>query len=149
MVQVYRSNKLLETENESQRTPVRLCFYRNNITNVAWKVYTSLLVSQPSVCISSCFCLFFHNWLKHLFFKPHNMVIVFKFPNGKCNFGDTKNLKLRSGESCEGSHVKTKRERDQSHTGSVALSGYENMTEINLLQAQVPSQKSTRALKMH
>ena len=80
------------------------------------------------------------------------MLIVFKFPNDKCNLGDTKNLKLRSGESCERSHVKTRKtvmhcKRDQSH--SVALSGYENLPEINLLQAQVSSQKSTRALKMH
>ena len=37
--------------------------------------------------------------------------------------------------------------RDQSQ--SVALSGYENLSEINLLQVQVPSQKNTRALKMH
>ena len=48
------------------------------ITNVAWKVCTSLLVSQPSVCISSVFCLFFNNWLERLIFKPHNMIIVRK-----------------------------------------------------------------------
>ena len=80
------------------------------------------------------------------------MIIVFKFQNGKCNLGDTKNLKLRSGESCERSHMNTKKtvmhcERDQSQ--SVALSGYENLPEINLLQAQVPSQKNTRVLKIH
>ena len=80
------------------------------------------------------------------------MIIVFKFPNGKCNLGDTKNVKLRSGGSCERSHVKTKKtvmhcKLDQSL--SVALSGYENLYEINLLQAQVPSQKNTRALKTH
>ena len=111
----------------------------------------SLLVSQPSVCISSCFCLFFNNCLKHLSFKPHNMIIVFQFQNGKCNMGDTKNLKLRSGESCERSHVKTEKtvmhcKRDQSQ--SAALSGYKSLPEINLLQAQVPSQKNTRVLKM-
>ena len=80
------------------------------------------------------------------------MIIVFKFPKGKCNLGDTKNLKLRSGEKCERSHAKTKKtvmhsKRDQSQ--SVALSGHENLPEINLLKAQVPSQKNTRALKMH
>ena len=70
-----------------------------------------LLAGQPtsSVCISSCFCLFFNNWLKSLISKPHNMIIVFKFPNSKCNLGDTKNLKLRSVGSCERSHVKTKK----------------------------------------
>ena len=81
----------------------------------------------------------------------HNMIIVFKFPNGKCNLGDTKNLKLSSGESCERPHVKTKKtvthcKRDRSQ--SVALSGYENLSEINLLQVQVPSQKNTRALQI-
>ena len=35
------------------------------------------------------------------------------------------------------------------HSQSVDLSGYENLPEINLLQAQVPSQKNTRALKIH
>ena len=80
------------------------------------------------------------------------MTIVFKFPNGKCSLGDTENFKLRSGENCERSHVKTKKtvthcKRDQSQ--SVALSGNENLSEINLLQAQVPSEKNTRALKMH
>ena len=80
------------------------------------------------------------------------MIIVFKFPNRKFNLGDTKNVKLRSGEDCERSHVKTKKtvthcKRDQSQ--SVALSGYENLPEINLLQAQVSSQKNTRVLKMH
>ena len=66
--------------------------------------------------------------------------------------GRNENLKLRSGESCQRSHVKTKKtvmhcKRDQSQ--SVALSGHENLPEINLVQAQVPSQKNTRALKMH
>ena len=80
------------------------------------------------------------------------MIIVFKISNGKCNLGDTKHLKLRSGESCERSHVKRKknvmhRKRDQSQ--SVALSRYENLPEVNLVQAQVPSQENTMALKMH
>ena len=79
------------------------------------------------------------------------MIIVFKFSNGKCYLGDTKNLRLRSGESCERSHMKTKKtgmlcKRDQSQ--SIALSGYENLPEINLLQAQVISQKHTRVLKL-
>ena len=70
----------------------------------------------------------------------------------KCNLGDTKNFKLRSRETCERSHVRTKKtvmhcKCDQSQ--SVVLSGYENLPEINLLQAQIPSQKNTRALKMH
>ena len=55
------------------------------------------------------------------------MIIVLKFPNGKCNLGDTKTLKLRSGENCERSHVKTKKtvmhsKYDQSQ--SIALTGY-------------------------
>ena len=72
------------------------------------------------------------------------MIIVFKFQNGKCNLGDTKNLKLRSGESCERSHVKTKKtvmHRKCDQPQSVARSGCENLPEINLLQAKVPSQK--------
>ena len=69
----------------------------------------------------------------------------------KCNLGDMKNFKLRSRENCERSHIKTKKtvmhcKHDQSQ--SVALSKYENLPEINLLQAQVPSQKFTRALRM-
>ena len=84
---------------------------------------------------------------KRLISKPQNMIIVFKFPNGKCNLGDTKNFKLRSGENCERLNMKTKKtvthcKRDQSQ--SVALSGYENLSEINLLQAQAPYQKNTR-----
>ena len=76
------------------------------------------------------------------------MIIVFKFPNDKCNLRDTKNLKLRSGESCERSHVKIKKtvmhcKRD--HSQSVALSGYENLPEINLVQAQAPSNALTAA----
>ena len=65
--------------------------------------------------------------------------------------GRHKNLKLRSGENCERSHVKTKKtvmhwKRDQSQ--SVALFGYETLPEINLLQAQVQSQTNARALEM-
>ena len=80
------------------------------------------------------------------------MIIVFKFPNGKIQLGRHKNFKLRSGENCERSHVKTKKtvmhcKRDQFQ--GVALSRYENLLEINLLQAQIPSQKNARVLKMH
>ena len=62
--------------------------------------------------------------------KPRKMIITFKYPNDKCNLGDMKNFKLNSGESCERSHVKTKKtvihcKLDQSQ--SVTLSGYENL----------------------
>ena len=65
----------------------------------------------------------------------------------KCNLADTKNFKMRSNEK---SHVKTKKavmqcKRDQSQS----VAAIENLPEINLVQALVPSQRNTRALKMH
>ena len=87
-----------------------------------------LLACQPTFCLHLILLyLFFNNWLKRLISKPHN---VFRCSNGKCKLEDTINLKLRSGESCERSHVKTKKtvmhcQRDQSQ--SVALSEYEKL----------------------
>ena len=78
------------------------------------------------------------------------MIIIFEFPHGKSHPGRHKKCKLRRTEKCELSHMKKKKtiircKRNQSQ--NVVL--YKNLLKINLLQARVPSQKNTRAQKMH
>ena len=68
----------------------------------------------------------------------------------KAILAGTKKGKLRSTEKCERSHIQVKKtvihcKRNQFQNAVP----YETLSEINLLQAQVPSQKNTRARKMH
>ena len=93
--------------------------------------------------------LYFNNWLSFNS-KPQNMIIILEFPNGRSFPGRHEICKLRSTEKCQRSHMKVKKTVIQCKCNqSQSVVPYETLPEINLLQVRVPSQKNTRAGKMH
>ena len=87
----------------------------------------------PPICISSCFCLFFNNWLKRLVSKPQNMILLSKWQNA------TQQTRKHRNPSCTAIVTSP---RLLLHTKTCPRSTCYRL-EFNT------SQKKTRALKMH
>ena len=109
-----------------------------------------LLACQPTpVCISSCSCLFFSNWVKPLITKPQNMIRISKWQNATWQ---TRKTLRREVTKNVNNHMRNNRK--PSRTASVTSSRLlllhtKTCPRSTCKQARATSQKNARALKMH